>query len=94
MTKRITDFSTVIEFFFCNEMEEKKKFIIIRVKKWKIQKKSTGFNRRIPPLLGNLSKDENFKTQKLKMKSKTWKRKVILKVLESSRKFSLRRNFT
>lgn len=38
------------------------------------KKKSTGFNRRIPPLLSNLSKDENFKTQKLKMKSKTWKR--------------------
>lgn len=73
MTKRITDFSTVIEFFFWKWNGRKKKFIIIRVKKWKIQKKSTGFNRKIPPLLGNLSKDENFKTQKLKMKSKTWK---------------------
>lgn len=36
MTKRITDFSTVIEFFFCNEMEEKKKNLLLSA--WKSEK--------------------------------------------------------
>lgn len=35
MTKRITDFSTVIEFFFCNEMEEKKNLLLSA---WKSEK--------------------------------------------------------
>lgn len=43
MTKRITDFSTVIEFFFCNEMEEKKKIYYYPREKVKNTKKINRF---------------------------------------------------